>query len=360
MTLEQGKISWNQYIFLFFGFINSISLIFLPAVGAKHMVWLAVLAAMLEGLIYVYVYVTLNVMFRNKTFFEMNDLIFGSFMGKLISAGYLWFFLLSTSLNLRAFGSFFTMIFPETPLVVFLILTILVCAMAVRGGIEVIARSAGFLVPIMIIFVTIASILLLKDLNLSNLLPLYVPWKSFLQAAQAVTSFLFGESIVFIMIIPYLIKVGEAKKSAVPIILASLFLAVVTARNTAVLGSVEAIVLYPSFQATKLINIGDILTRLEIIVAVSFLFMGFLRVSVLYYGLVLGTAQFLKLRSYTSLINPLAVIIICLSIINFENVYEDLDFAVHYFPVYSFPFQAGLPLLALIVALLRGLHKKGK
>lgn len=360
MNLDQGKISWSQYIFLFFGFINSISLIFLPAAGAKHLVWLAVLGAMLEGLIYVYVYVSLALMFPEKTFFEMNDVIFGPYAGKLISASYLWFFLLSTALNLRVFGNFFTLIYTETPLVVFLILTILICAMAVRRGIEVIARCAALLVPIVITFALISFFVLIKDMTLSNLLPLDVPLKSFLQATQAVTSFLFGETIVFIMLIPHLNDIRKAKKSALPVILASVFLVIAEIINTAVLGGIAEIVAYPSYQASRLVNIGTVLTRFEIIVAINFLLMGFLRVSAFYYGFVLGTAQLFKLRSYTPLIYPLAAIITCLSIINFENVYEDFDFAVYYFPVYSFPFQVGLPLLALIIALLRGLHRKGR
>lgn len=361
MKLGQGKISWNQYILLYFGFINSIALIFLPAAKAKHLIWLAVLASIMAGLFYVYVYVTLALMFPGKTFFAINDLVFGAYVGKLISASYLWFFLLSTALNLRVFGNFFTVLYPETPLLVFLVMTILVSAMAVRRGIEVIARCAQFLVPITIIFAFFTTSMLIKDMDIRNLLPVAgISWKDFLQATQAVTSFLFGETIVFIMIIPYLNKVREAKKSIIPLLLAGLYLAVITARNTAVLGIAGTIVQYPSFEVLKTINIGDILTRLEIIIAISFLFMGFLRISLFYYGLVLGTAQLLKLRSYKPLINPLAALITCLSIINFENVHEDFVFANFYFPLYSFPFQVGLPLLALVVAMLRGLHKKEK
>lgn len=361
MRLENAQISWGQYIFLFFGFINSISLIFLPAMNARHLVWLAVLGSMAEGTLYIYVYVFLSLRFPQKTFFEMHEIIFGSYLGKFVSFAYLLFFLMSTTLNLRAFANFYDVIFPETPILVFLIMTILLCATAVKKGIEVLVRSAQLLVPITFLFAVLDSTLLIKDLNLKNLLPLTdVPLTGLLQASQAVTSFLFGETIVFVMIIPYLKKVQSARKSFIPIALSGLFLAVISARNTAVLGSIEAIVQYPSYQAVRLINIAEVLTRLEVIVALNFFFMGFLRITLFYYGFVLGTAQLLKLRTYHHLIYPFAPIIIAIAIINFENVFEELNFAVYYFPIYSFPFQVGLPLLTLLIAWIRGLPKKEK
>ena len=85
--------------------------------------------------------------------------------------------------------------------------------------------------------------------------------------------------------------------------------------------------------------------------------MGFIKVTVLYYAVSLGTAQLLKLKSYLPVVLPIGVLMICLSILQFESAFEINYFALKIYPNYVLPFQLFLPLLTLLVAVIRG--KKG-
>lgn len=361
MKLETGKISGSQLVFLMTGFIISISLLFIPAQSAKHLTWLAVMVSTIEGLFFAFIYITLAARFPGKTLIEINELILGPIGGKLLSLCYLWFFLHLASLNLRNYGDFFSLIYPETPLIIFVISTIFICAIAVKNGIEVLARCSILLVSFFIFLYITDLLVLLKDMKLSNLLPLRdISLKDFFKASNATNSVLFGETIAFMMIFPFLNKVQEAKKSLFAILIAGALITMSAARNTAVLGNLLSLVYYPTFNTLKIVNIGDLLTRLEILVAISFIYMGFLKISVLYYGSVLGTAQLLNLRTYHPLILPFGAIITVLCIINYESFTEAIPFFSDIYPYYSFPFELGLPLLLLLTAMIRGLPKKAK
>jgi spore germination protein KB len=361
VKLEGGKISSSHLTFLIVGFILGSSLILSPGMAAKHDAWLAVLVGLGEGLVFTLIYLTLAMRFPGKTLVQYNDIIFGPYLGKVISLGYLWFFFHLGSLVLRNFGDFLTsMIYPETPIAVFIILTTLVCASAVRNGIEVITRCSLILVVFTVFSVLGTIILLAQDMKFTNLLPvLDLPLKEFIKASHSAATFPFGETVVFLMVIAFLDNVKQAKISTLTaLIVAGLLLVLSLLRNTAVLGVTEGIHVYPSYQVIRLIKIAKILTRLEIIVAVNLLTMGFLKISVCYYATVLGLAQLLNLRSYLPLVFPVGVLMVSLSILQFDSVIENIFFAFEIYPYYSLPFEVGFPLLSLIIAIIRGIPKQ--
>ncbi|MBO8169579.1 MAG: endospore germination permease [Thermoanaerobacteraceae bacterium] len=361
--LEKGKISSSQLTFLIAGFTLGSSLILSPGLVAGHDAWLAVLAGLGSSLLIAFIYTTLAVKFPGKTLVQINDIIFGPYLGKLITIGYLWYFFHLASLVLRNFSDFFVgLIYPETPIIVFLIFITLTCASAVRNGIEVIARTSIILLFVTACATFLTTVLLVKDMEFTNLLPvLDLPLKQFIKASYAATTFPFGETVVFLMVIAFLENTKQAKPSVtLGLILAGILLVVASVRNISVLGVTEPIHTYDSYQAVRLINIGEILTRLEIIVVGNFLAMGFLKISVLYYGTVLGTAQLLNLRSYLPLVLPIGILMVILSILQFESTIENIHFAFDIYPYYVIPFQFGIPLFSLIVAVVRGLPKKAK
>lgn len=361
MNLETGKIPGYQLIFLIMGFVSSLSMLFLPTQPAKNLAWLAILVSIIEGLLFASIYTTLALRFPGKTLVEINEFILGPLVGKIVSLGFLWYFLHLASLHLRNYGDFFTIVYPETPLIVFLIATIFVCALAVKNGIEVIARCSILLVSLIIFLYFFDLFILLKEMDLSKLLPLRnVSVQDFFKASNAVNSVSFGETIIFMMIFPFLNKYVESRKSLLAIIIAGLLIAISAARNTAVMGDLLSIFQYPTYETLKIVDVGDFLTRMEIVVSINFISMGFLKISILYYGLVLGTAQLLKLRTYHPLVFPFGVIITVLGVINYGAISELIPFALEIYPLYSFPFEIGIPLFLLVTAVVRGLPKKTK
>lgn len=354
--LEQGKIPGHQLTFLLASFLFGTTVIILPGTEAGHDTWIAVIIGFAEGLIFALLYISLARRYPGRTLIEINKTVFGSILGKLVSLCYLWYFLQLGSLVLRNFGDFFiTTIYPETPMLVVLIMLVLLCASAVRNGIEVISKCSLILLPIYFLTTLLTFILLLPKMDFYNFLPLFdKPLPVILWAGHTLATFPFGETVTFLMVLAYLQKPNQGKTSYISAFtLALIFFLIVTIRNIAVLGPTAAIELYPSYRAVRLVNIAEIITRLEVLIAVNFLFLGFLKLSVLYYATALGLAQLLQLRSYLPLVLPLGSLLISLSILQFENNLENIFFATKIYPFYSLLFELFLPGLTLLVSLLR-------
>lgn len=122
-----------------------------------------------------------------------------------------------------------------------------------------------------------------------------------------------------------------------------------------VLGPMDSAYEYSSYLAVQMIDIGDILSRMEVVVAVFFIFTTFVKLSVLLYGTTLGLAQVLELRSYRPLIIPIGILMIILALTNVGSSTELYTFAGKAYPIYALPWTFGIPLLTLIVAKLRKL-----
>lgn len=360
MTLETGKISSIELTLLLIGFTAGPSLLIIPGQGAGHDGWLAIIVGLLVGLIIVSIFTSLAIKFPGKSPIDYNDIIYGSYLGKFISVMQLWFFLHVGALVLRNFGDFFiSIIFPETPMEAIIILTVLICASAVRNGIEVITRCSPILIFFMVLSVLGTALLLFKDMKFTNFLPIFeAPLSDFFKASLGTATFPFGDTVAFLMVIPFLNNVKETKRSVLlAIVISAMIILLASIRNIASLGVTGNIATYSSFQSIRLVNIGDVLTRLEILVAINLLTMGFIKISILYYGTVLGTAQLLKLHNYLPLVFPIGIIMTVLSIIQFDSVIENFVFNSEIGPYYTLSFQLGIPLLSLSIAIIRGLPK---
>ena len=363
MKLEAGKVANAQLFFIVLGMLLGSSMILNPAQSIGRDGWLSVLAGMVEGLLFLWDFVTLTARFQGQTLVQINDLIFGPLLGKLVSLAYLWFFLHLGGIVLRDFGDFYTaIVYPETPIIVIMLTLALLCASAVRNGLEVLGRCSMFLVPIAVFFIVFDSLLLIRETELSNLLPvLDVQWKEFFAVSHGVATFPFGETVIFLMVLAFSNNQRKAGTAMFWAMFAGgLLLSWLSARNTGVLGATASIQTYPSFPVIRFINIGEIITRLEIIIGAILLSLGFIKIAIYYYGTVLGLAQLVRLRSYLPLVLPVGALMVFLSIFLFESNVENINFSFSIYPYYSIPFQIGLPLLSLLVAVIRGVPGKNK
>lgn len=361
MRLEAGKVANAQLFFMVLGMLLGSSMILNPAQSIGRDGWLSVLAGMVEGFFFVWVFVTLTARFQGQTLIEINDVIFGPFLGKIVSLAYLWFFLYLGGIVLRDFGDFFTaVVYTETPIIVILLPLALLCASAVRNGLEVLGRCSMFIVPIAVFFIVFDSLLLIRETELSNLLPvLDVSWKEFLAVSHGVATFPFGETVIFLMVLAFSNNQRKAGGAMYWAILAGgLLLSWIAVRNTAVLGPAASIQTYPSFPVIRFINIGEIITRMEIIIGAILLSLGFIKIAVYYYGTVLGLAQLVRLRTYLPLVLPVGAMMVFLSVLVFESNVENINFSFIIYPYYSLPFEIVLPLLSLLVAVIRGVPKE--
>ncbi|MFZ7103680.1 MAG: GerAB/ArcD/ProY family transporter [Peptococcaceae bacterium] len=358
MKLEGGRISSGQLVFLVISFNLGTALLASPSSQAGHDAWLTILGGMAEGIFCAYVFTSLARKFPGKTLVRYNDLIFGPVIGKLISLAYLSYFFIIATLTLRLFGDFFSgLIFPQTPIIVTIGLLVLICASGVRNGIEVLARCSQVLLPFVFLNIFITTIASIKDIDINNFLPLMdIPLRDFLSVCCFSRALPFGATATFLMIFA---AVNNQKKMP-PFFLLGLFISglilIITAiRNTGLLGPTTTISTYSSYQATRLVTIGEVFTRLEILVAINFLAMGFIAISLGYYAVTLGVAQIFGLKTYLPLVIPLGVLLVVFSITQFANYFEYFRFSSRILPYAGLPLELGIPLLSLLIVKLRNI-----
>jgi len=362
MSLEEGRISRFQLIMLMVGFIYGTSVILSPAASAGHDGWIASLIGVMEALLIAWVFCALANQFKDKTLVEINDLVYGRILGKVISLIFIWYLFHVSAMVLTVFYRFFaTEFYIATPKTILLIVFVAVCASTVGRGIEVLARCSVVLVSLTLLIIINDVFIAIPTMDIKNLLPILdIPVGKLLWAAHSAAAFPFVETVAFTMIFAFVNNhKGRYAPVATAILIGGLSLTLLVARNSLVLGPMEFCYEYPTHMAIQMIDLGDILSRLEVVVAVFFIFGAFLKVSVLLYGMSLSLSQVLKLSSYRPLIIPIGILMIILALTNVGSGVELFVFIDKGFPIYAVPWEFGIPMVTLIVAKLRKLPQTG-
>ena len=93
MSIEKGKISNQQLLFLMAGFVQGSVLLIDFTVGiTEHQTWMVILAGLAITAPVILSYVALSKRFPGMNIVQINDMIYGHFLGKVISIYYIFFF----------------------------------------------------------------------------------------------------------------------------------------------------------------------------------------------------------------------------------------------------------------------------
>ncbi len=355
--IEKGRISASQLMFsvcyymqgslLVFGFFSGIT---------KQESWIVIVSGALICLPFIGIYIYLIRQFPGKNLMEINDLVFGKFVGKIISIMYIFFFLSIAAFNLRDVGNFVVgVLMPETPISAVLISFIFICSWAVYKGIQVIVRYSMIMTYLWIVLVFITFILLLTEFELNNYLPIFsLPFSAYMQATHISNAISFNEIVIFMVFLPYVRDKKFIKKSFFSgYILGAFLILLLILRDIPVLGTFVSVSSIPTYESLKMIHVAEIFTRMEILFAILRLIVLFFKISILYYAVVLCVAQLCKLKTYKPLVFVIGSIIISFSLIVFESPIENLIWGKETAPSFSSIFEIVLPLITLIVLLIK-------
>lgn len=359
---EEGRITYKQLILLIFLSRIVTSLSFLPGLQeppANQDLWLS-------DLLYFPIQLSLALpvyflwkRFPDKTIIQYSQIIAGK-LGRLIGLLIIWYFLHYTALTLVQYSLFLTSaVMEETPVIFFMLTLILVCAYAIRKGLEVIGRLAELFAPIIMITLILFFALEAKDMNLKLLTPVLekgffpVIQGSFINASKTL------EILGLAMLLPYLNNRQKVKSVFIfSFALASLYFVLLTLPVITMLGlEVAKSRSFPCFSVIRIINVGDFLNRIESIHMAICSLGAFIKISFQYYLTVLGLSQLLNLRDYKPLVLPIGTIIIPLGLLIGPSLVELQEFSSYkIFMGYSYFFILLIPSLLLLTAIIR---KKG-
>lgn len=352
------RITNWQLAMVLSGFLIGTSSIIMPLILAGRNGWLSALLVIIPAIFSFFVSSQLSLIW-NKPFIQGIATQIGPMLGAIVALLYLFYLLILSALITTVVGFLSKIsVMPETPLLIFSGGLVLLCSLAIRGGLESLGRLAEILLPLVILAISIGVILTIATPQLVKwdyLLPLIDEgWLQTLRSSCSVFSFPFGETIVFAFLLPFVIDLKKSQKqSMLAIVLIGLLLCGTSLLQTAVLGEEITRTSFPGLALLREVRVADFLTRLEVLGIFVWTFASFIKLSTCFWALTHGLGQLLGLPDYRPLIFPLGLIITVLSVTTVKNFSELMQFTTFIYPLYTFPLQVLFPLLLLILAQLK-------
>ena len=358
--LEKGKISSFETLLLLFTLVVATAILFVPGITAGIAGpdgWISLITvATFWGILVALVMLKLGNMFPGKTMVQYNEDIMGKWLGKIVSLLYIFWFIATNAVILREFIDFLLVVFlPETPITAFALTAILLSAVMVRGGIEVIARVNLFISPILLSAFIFISILEFGDYSFENLTPVMENGLRPILAGSITPMGWRGEIILMVMFLPFLNKPKQAKKITILAVVGiGIFLAMNAILVISVFGvEVTAAQSFPTFVLASYIEIGQFFQRLEAFIMLMWVTGVIVKISIFHYVASLATAQVFGLKDYKPTVIPIGLITVAWSVTFFSNITELKDFLGRIWPYFAFGFELFIPLALLLVALVR-------
>ena len=173
--MNPTQISGWQLCLLIIGAITVMGHLFIvPLVldRAGRDAWVALLVALVPGIFLVLILSGLARLKPHQSFDQIATSIFGKWAGKIVALVYSAYFLLPAALATRGLMEFMgTAFLPETPKVLIGGTFLVLCLLAVRSGLENIARAYAILMPVLISMGVLAACLAAPEKEYQLLLP---------------------------------------------------------------------------------------------------------------------------------------------------------------------------------------------
>lgn len=356
--MKNVKISSLQLALLMYPTIIATAILSVPSTTAgfaKQDLWLSPIFASIIGFMTMYFSFKLFKRFPNHTVIQFSELIIGKVPGKVLSLIILLFYIQTSGFILRDYGEFIVSSFLlETPLIFIISSMVLLCAVTVYAGIEVLARMGQILFPFFVGPFLLLIILLSPEFELGNILPIFEEGIKPPMKGAIVPSGWFTEFFIIAFLLPSITDKERWKKHGIWTILWIMAtLVIVNLSVLFTLGSTTASKLYPLMQVSRYVRYADFFENLDAITMSIWILGAFIKISVFFYAIVIGTAQLFNLSDYRPIIWPIGILLIEFSYWALPSMMFFTHHGNLYFPFYAVVIQTIIPALLLLIAMIR-------
>ena len=270
-TDNKNIILHKQLLWLSIAQLSGASIIYLPGViAAGRNVWISNIIASVVGYMVIFSHYLPLSSFPNISLSTAFNKYWGTFLGRLVNIYYFLFFFILSCLIVSDIFYFGKTTMPETPSYIFTIFFLIPAIYAVKLGIEVIVRLIGFLTPIFVVIYCVLFFLTLPKLDFARMLPIMSEGiKPVLAGAIPNMIFPFAQILPVVFYYKNVKENDTGKRKFVQytfisilmatILLASRALSAVTAFEESTLKTLT----YPPFSTIRIIEVGDIIERLD-------------------------------------------------------------------------------------------------
>ncbi|MCL1965243.1 MAG: spore germination protein [Firmicutes bacterium] len=319
--------------------------------------WVSVFTGAVAYLPFLAVFLGLVKRYPGKSLFEINEAVFGAVAGRILSCVYTYFFTMILTTTLLDMANFIVgFIMPGTPITLVLAAFMVSCVYATRKGLEPLARISALLASGACLVLVVNSLLTVANADTRYLFPMFtLPFLRYVQGTHTTISLYFGESIVFLTLLPMLDTKTDIKKPMI----ASLLFAVVIAflavtREILTLGPLLPYVARPSYETMRIIDIETILTRIESIYAFIMISLTFFKACTLLFASASGIAQITRIESPKPILFPFGAFVVVFALQTYPIVGDFLYWSSNVSPFIFTIIEFILPLLTLLAAWTKG------
>ena len=347
----------SQYMMLLAGFImGSYLLLSFVTNLAEHDIWLVILAGFLLSIPLLICFTALSKRFPDQDLIQILETVYGKILGNIIAVLYFLFFLMLLSFNLHDIAAFYIeLVLIETPQAILVMIFGLLCAYVAGRGMAALAKTSLIISIISLFIAVITTLLLVDKMDFGNFLPVFdIPVHTFVQSTSIFIMLPFGDAIALLMVMPMVKNKTKLHRYTISaMFLALLVYMIPSIRNISVLGASSLVYNQAAYQAARMVNIADIVSRIELTVTLAITLVVFVKICVLYYSATKGISQILHLNSYKTLLLPIGAIALALALVDFPSTVFETEWGLKYTLFFNAPFGVIFPLLTLIIAKIR-------
>nr|WP_282433895.1 endospore germination permease [Desulfitobacterium sp. LBE] len=361
--MDRVRISALQFATLLFLTIMATAVLTVPSITAKtagQSAWMVPALASGFGFITLWLTIKLNRRFPEKNLIQYSRAIAGKYMGKVIGIGYIIFFFVFSFLIVQQFAEvIYIFLLGDTPPWFLNLCFVLVSSYGVLLGIEVIARSAQFVLPLFVISFLSIAFFAFQDMRLKELLPLFEGGLYPIIKASVVPGSWFGECIIMAFLFPHINKHKEVfRKGFWTIIVAAIFFTGNILLTLLILGpELAAGYDLPFWLLVRFIEVGSTFLRIETIIVFLWISAVVVKFTLIYYLGCVTAAEVFGWKSHRRIVIPFGLVLVATSNFILNNTMDLNLFLSNYWPPFAYVFELVIPGLLLAAAVLL---KKGR
>ncbi|GMQ58898.1 spore germination protein [Vallitalea sediminicola] len=348
--MDKTVMSNKQGICLIILFMSSSSLVLSSAREAQRDIWIAMLLGLAVAVLIVSMYSRILSRFPGENLYEINISVFGRIIGSIINFIFIFYAFYLGALVLVNFSMFIGVVGLEfTPLSVVSFAVVIIIIYGVKEGIEVLGRWSEFFAKIVYPVIIIVTLLMLNMVDVNNLKPILGNGiEPVLDGTFSVITFPFAELVIFTLIFNSKMFKGAKnvyKTFIFGLLLGGFLVSIIAIASFITIGPFAYESSYfPIYSAVSRINIRDILQRIEIIIAITFMIGGFIKISACVLACCNGLTSILNLKDYKFIVTPVSLLLLVVSLTTYKSMMEMIT-EIKNFRYVAFIIQIMVPLV---------------
>ncbi|MFC0472727.1 endospore germination permease [Halalkalibacter kiskunsagensis] len=330
---DQETVSDGQMAYIFLSFLLGSAIVNIPAPlinSAGNAAWVSLLIANGLGIFLLACILYLNRQYEGLTFVDYTRKTFGKWVMVLFVIPFVIMLFLMLSNIVFDVGLFLhNTMMRTTPLYIFHLFMILLATLTVYTGIEVMGRMFTMLIVFVLGTFFVFLVLIIPLLQPEHLLPLFPDGlKPVFHGTYLAWGFPYAEVILFAVLLPFARnkKGGTLEKGMyIAIVLNCFLLLIAVVVSIMVLGPAGADIKYSLFYVSTLIDIQDILTRVEAVIVMSWIIGSYMKATVVLFVINFMVSQLLNLKDDRILIFPISLVAFLLSVSLYKHEQEFIE-----------------------------------